>query len=231
MIYVGFNSVIFVSNTSFNNIICSSATAVVYNTKTSYVHYNGDFINCNFTNITSTGEGTEGLCINFGISNGSINNCCFTNISGSNGYSGGAIRVTNGSFIDGSIQILSSNFTNITVKNNGGALYDSCGRKYSITSSVFEKCSSISGAGGAIYLNSTVVPTYVSCRFIENVAFTGGNDIAHSFNNPYSSYSSATINNTCSSSDSPQTSFPNGSNVDNFFTGLKNDVFFEVFFF
>jgi hypothetical protein len=196
--------------------------------------YAVQFNNCSFTNISSSGTGgTIGLCLNYFVSNGTINGCNFSNITGLNGYNGGAIRIATGYYYrTGSVTISSTYFVNIKVKGNGGAMYDSTARQYSITSSNFTNCSTTDGSGGAIYVQASGMISFYSCRFSNNSASSSyGNDIGYGSDSSYSLYSSTSVVLTCSGSNFPRTSFPSGNNIDNFFFGMKEIFLLLLFFF
>jgi hypothetical protein len=232
IIYPSFDCELTLNNVSFNNISCSSSTPVVYHCADDYMLYKVNFNNCSFTNISSSGTGgTIGLCLNYFSSNGTINGCIFSNITGLNGYNGGAIRIALPyySYYSGNITITSTYFVNIKVKGNGGAIYDSTAKLYSITSSNFTNCSTTDGSGGAIYVQSSGRISFYTCRFDNNFASSSyGNDIGYGSDSSYSLYSSAYVVSTCSGSNLPRTSFPSGNNIDNFFFGMKE--FFFLFF-
>jgi hypothetical protein len=143
----------------------------------------------------------------------------------SGGNSGGAV-FPNGNTM---FVLASTNFTNITVRGDGGAIFDEFTGSHSIASCVFQDCTSTYGRGGAIFINVVNLPAISNCRFFNNNAYSQGQDIGHYSDSCYGLYSTIVLSGTCSNSESPRISFPNGNNVDNLLLGIP--PFFFIYYF
>jgi hypothetical protein len=145
---------------------------------------------------------------------------------GTNGFYGGAIYslyyLPNGFSID------SSTFENISIRYDGGAIFDSYNSSHGISNTTFKYCSSSYQRGGAIFLNGSIVPSIINCKFLENTAAMGGNDI-YNYIAVLTDYNVGTLSGTCSDSESPRILYSNSSNADHLFMGFFFFFFWLIF--
>jgi hypothetical protein len=174
-----------------------------------------NFTNSSFSNMRAYGgDGGISMFANYRSAQVRIISCNYSNITSTVGNSGGII------YTYASIVVEFTNFVNISVWGNGGAVEDGLSSSHTFSSCLFQNCSSTQGYGGAIYLESSV-PFLINCRFRSNSAANGGNDVYHNSDSMFSSYTASTLSGTCSDSNSIRFLFPNGNNVDNFLIVIK----------
>jgi hypothetical protein len=204
-------------NCTFYDINCTNNYPILFYGEGTY-SFTLNISGTTFKNIIHNGNSTSlgSFCRVPGLKLTAINNT-FISCSSPNGFKGGVFYLDNNSNI--TFNLTQCTFTNIENGGDGGVIYTNCPTNYTITSCIFENCSSSGGKGGAIYINNTGIFTYIQCRFLNNSGNSGGNDIDHS-TDLSTSYSSYNFVRTCSLSESPRVYFSGGGNVDNLLLGL-----------
>jgi hypothetical protein len=148
-------------------------------------------------------------------------NNTYTNISAPNnqGFRGAVYGVDNQAYT--SLTLTNDSFTDITNRNDGGAIHTNCPRNFTLSSCSFENCQATNGRGGAIFINSSGIFTYLYCRFYNNSASVanGGNDVGHNMD-IYVLYTSSNFVVTCSNSAGIKVAFPDGQNLNNLLLGV-----------
>jgi hypothetical protein len=219
MFYITYSSRPNFISCKFDDINCTGSYPVMFYSDLTYSVHTINITNTTYQNINHSGSSSLfGLFLQSPSLRLTAIGSSFVNITGTQGFKGGVFYIDNQSNITFNLSLC--NFTNIQNGGDGGVIYSNTGTSYTLTSCVFEQCSSTGGSGGAIYINNTGIFTYISCRFLNNSANSGGNDIHHS-SNLVSSYSSSQFVQTCSSSSSSRVAFPNNVNVDSLLLGLK----------
>jgi hypothetical protein len=219
--YLVMSSFTVVNECVIRSIYCYSNHTVIFCTPSESISGVRELhiLDSNISNITSNGSSVGIGCIcHVRYMTLNSTNVSYVNIRGENGYSGGVFFVENQSII--TLDLKGCSFVEVACMLDGGALCTASASRFVLRMCVFEKCVSLNGKGGAVFIASTGALTYSYCKFLNNYAENGANDVDHSYNiQRY--YGSVDFSGTCSDSPSPRILFPNGISLDNFLEGMR----------